>query len=225
MKPISTNARTATGRELFRDKPKKKPAPKTSDATIAIQRGEHGRYQVKSGYMSGEFVARAFPKAPSNARGLIAEATGETEEAAIAALHDIIDARETRRRADRRVDPQTGISIPSNEEYAEALDQVALTRPQRAMLTTLALAGDDGLTDAGLARSAGYKSRAAANRAFTNAGKLIANYLDVQTSSESRPNESGDAYFLGYRGPQRNEDDPGNWILHAEVRYAVRIGM
>lgn len=146
MTRFSTGLPTAAGRELFKDKPKKaKDTPR--DTPTAVQFGEHGRYQIKSGRLSGEFVARAFPKSPTNARGLIAEARGATEEAAVAALHDVIDAREIRRTEDRRVDPETGFSVPSTEEYAEALGHVALSRPQRAMLTALALADDDGLTD------------------------------------------------------------------------------
>ena len=50
------------------------------------------------------------------ARGLIAEASGATEEAAITALHEVIDARETRRTEGRRTDPRTGVSVPSTEE-------------------------------------------------------------------------------------------------------------
>ncbi|MDF0603166.1 hypothetical protein P1J78_20685 [Psychromarinibacter sp. C21-152] len=223
MTRFSTAAPTAKGHDLVNDKPKKKVAPKSSDTSAAIQLGEHGRYQIKSGRLSGEFVARAFPKAPSNARGLIAEAKGATQEAAIAALHDIIDAREIRRCADRRGDLQTGLTIPSNEEYAEAFGQVTLSRPQRAMLTALAFADDNGLTEMGLASAGGYKSCASANRAFAAAGMLIANYLNVEVSSESLPGETGGAIFLGYRYKRRNEDDPGNWVLHAEVRDTVRL--
>jgi hypothetical protein len=96
MNRYTTEARTATGRDLFKDKKKKKAKEVSSDIPTAIQLGEHGRYQIKSGRLAGEFVARAFPKPPTNARGLIAEARGASEEEAIAALHDVIDARETR---------------------------------------------------------------------------------------------------------------------------------
>lgn len=222
MTRFSTDARTATGRDLFKDKPKKKVAPKSSDTPSAIQLGEHGRYQIKSGRLSGEYVARAFPKPPTNARGLIAEARGATEEAAIAALHDVIDAREIRRTEDRRIDPETGFSVPSTEEYAEALGQVALSRPQRAILTALALAEDVGLSETRLANAAGYKSKASANRAFASAGLLIASYVSFGAGSIGVADEAEGTVLLGYRGEKRNDDDPGNWILRAEVRDAVR---
>lgn len=215
------NRSNATSRDPFKGMTKKAkaeaPAPRAP-----IQVSEHGRYQIKSGLLGGTYIARAFPKPPTQARGLIAEATGETEEAAIAALNDIIDARETRRVEDRRTDPGTGASVPSVEEYREALDHVALTRQQSAMLTALSLADPDGLTEARMANGAGYKSLASANRSLAAAGRLIATYL---SSDAAAPGVSGDlagSALLGFRGPQRTEKDPGNWILHPELREAIR---
>jgi hypothetical protein len=187
MTRFNTEARTATGRNLFKDKKKKKAPEGSSGTSPAVQLGEHGRYQIKSGRLSGEYVARAFPKPPTNARGLIAEARGATEEAAIAALHAVIDAREIRRTDDRRADPTTGFSVPSTEEFIEAVGQVALSRPQRAMLTALALADDEGLPEGRVASAAGYKSNASANRALASAGLLIANYLSLDATSRLEP--------------------------------------
>ncbi|MBF9036310.1 hypothetical protein HKCCE2091_18870 [Rhodobacterales bacterium HKCCE2091] len=200
----------------------KKHSERPSDMPSSVQLGEHGRYQIKSGRLSGEYVARAFPKPPTSARGMIAEARGATEEAAIAALHDAIDARELRRTDDRRSDPTTGQVVPSTEEFAEAVDQVALSRPQRAMLTALALADDEGLSEVRLASVAGYKSNVSANRALASAGLLIASYLSVEAYPNALASEQDGTMFLGYRGRQRNDDDPGNWILFPELREAVR---
>lgn len=218
---FGTEGRTATGRPLFKDKPKKaKDQPQ--DARSAVQLGEHGRYQIKSGRLAGEYVARAFPKPPTNARGMIAEARGATEEAAITALHNVIDAREIRRTEGRRIDPETGSAVPSTEEYAEAIAQVALSRPQRAMLTALALADGDGLTEMRIAYAAGYKSQASANRAFAAAGLLLASYLSIEVRSNGETSDLEGTVLLGFRGGQPNDEDPGNWILHPELREAVR---
>ncbi|MEM7730994.1 MAG: hypothetical protein AAF311_17355, partial [Pseudomonadota bacterium] len=215
MTRFNTEVRTATGREFFTDKKKKRVSERSSDTPSTIQLGEHGRYQIKSGRLSGEYVARAFPKPPTNARGMIAEAKGATEEAAIAALHDVIDARETRRTDERRADPTSGLAIPSIEEFSEAVAQVALSRPQRAMLTALALADDEGLSEPRVASAAGYKSNASANRALASAGLLIASYLSLEATPASAASDHDGTMFLGYRGRQRNDEDPGNWILHA----------
>ncbi len=216
---------SAASRDLFKGMTKKKDKETTKAAAPSILVGEHGRYQIKSGRLAGEYVARAFPKPPTKARGLIAEATGATEEAAIAALHEIIDARETRRTDERRTDTHTGVAVPSAEEYDEAIRQVALSQPQRAMLTALSLAGEDGLTDARMAKMAGYKSQTSANRSFAGAGLLIADYLSLDASSMNTSGNPEGTSLLGYRGETSSDEGPGNWILHAELRDAVRASL
>ena len=186
--------------------------------------GNIGRYQIKSGRLSGEYVARAFPKSSTNARGLIAEAKGATEEAAIAALHNVLDAREKRRADNRRVDELTGVPIPSAEEFREAVDQVSLSGPQRAMLTALAFADADGLTEMRLRSAAGYASYTSANRALAAAGQLIANYLSMDVDLDVVLEQPEGAMFLAYRGETGEDEDQGNWVLHAELRAAIRTG-
>src|SRR6056297_2353244 len=216
-------SRQNAGNDLFKGMTKKKVKDRNPDTPIAILVGEHGRYQVKSGRLAGEYVARAFPKPPTKARGMIAEATGATEEAAIAALHDLIDARETTRTDERRTDTHTGVAVPSVEEYVEAIRQVTLSGPQGAMLTALSLAGEDGLTEMRMANSAGYKSRSSANRSFAAAGLLIADYLSITPVETAGAGDPDGTSLLGYRGEASGETDSGNWILHAELREAVRV--
>lgn len=221
MKNFSTEARTATARDLFKDKPKKnKEVPKHVRSEVQIS--EHSRYQIKSGRLAGEYLARAFPKPQAEARGVIAEARGATRESAIAALHELIDAREIRRTGERRIDPETGSAVPSVEEYVEAIAEVALSRPQAAMLTALAVAGDDGLPDMQMAYATGYKSQASANRAFAATGLLLANYLSVELSTKAETSALDRTVLLGFRGARPAGDVPGNWILHHELREAVR---
>ncbi|SFC26431.1 hypothetical protein [Tropicimonas isoalkanivorans] len=221
-----TASQSDMGHDLFKGMAKSKTKTKErkqEKKAAAILVGEHGRYQIKSGQLAGEFIARAFPKPPTQSRGLIAEARGATEEAAIAALHDVIDARESRRTEERRTDSRTGSSVPSTEEYREAIGQIALSRPQRAMLMALSLAGEEGLTDARMAYAAGYKSQASANRSFASANLLIASYLSVETVSPGTETEG--TYLLGFRAEPRDEEDPGNWVLHPELREAVRVAL
>jgi hypothetical protein len=156
---------------------------------------------------------------------MIAEATGATEEAAILALHEVIDAREDRRTGERRRDPQNGVDVPSVEEYLEAVRQVTLSGPQRAMLTALSLADADGLTDARMAYAAGYKSEASAIKSFAAAGLLIADYLFAGSKDDDAPGTPDGAALLGFRGVTATGEDTGNWILHPELRQAVRLAM
>jgi len=213
---------SAAGRDLFKGMTRKKDKDTKKAAPPAILVGEHGRYQIKSGRLAGEYVARAFPKPPTKARGLIAEATGATEEAAIAALHEAIDARENRRTHERRTDTHTGVAVPSTEEYGEAIRQIALSQPQRAMLTALSLAGEEGLDDARMARLAGYKSQTSANRSFAGAGLLIADYLSLDLTTGDGSHTPEGTSLLGFRGEAASDEAPGNWVLYAELREALR---
>ncbi|MEL6828889.1 MAG: hypothetical protein AAFO63_02005 [Pseudomonadota bacterium] len=226
MSHSSTDTQSAAGHDLFKAMNKKKKTKDTKkEKSASIQVGEYGRYQIKSGFLAGKYIARAFAKPPTKARGLIAEASGETEEAAIMALHEAIDARESRRAEDRRTDPHTGASVPSIEEFTEALDHAALTRPQRAILTALSLADQEGLTEARMANGAGYSSLASANRSLARAGKLIAAYLSLEIVSHGTSTGLQGTSLLGFRGAPKDDKDPGNWILHPELRDAVRAAM
>ncbi len=196
-----------------------------SDRAPEVQTGEHGRYQIKSGRLQGTYVARAFPKPPTKARGLIAEATGNTEEAAVAALREVIDAQHSAQAAERRFDESLGQQVPSAEEFAEALNQVSLTRPQRAMLHNLSLAGAEGISDAKLAYSSGYKSPLSANRSLERAALLIADFLSADTATGEEHQTSAAASLLGYRAKSTSDEAEGNWILHEELRSAVRANM
>jgi hypothetical protein len=223
--PYLSRSRADAVQDPFRKMPKAKKSAEKPKEAPAILLGEHSRYQIKSGWLAGTFVARAFPKPPTTARGMIAEATGATEEAAISALHEVIDAREDRRTGERRRDPENGVDVPSVEEYLEAVRQVTLSGPQRAMLTALSLADEDGLTDARMAYAAGYKSEASANKSFAATGLLIAEYLFAGSQDDDAPGTPEGTALLGFRGVTATEEETGNWILHPELRQAVRLAM
>ena len=216
--------RSDAGRGVFKAMSKKPKANYTEkEAPMAIRMGEYGRYQIKSACVAGVYTARAFPMPPTKARGLIAEATGKTEEAAIAALHCVIDARETRRSEDRRTDPSTGTPVPTSDEYVEALNTVTLTKPQRAMMMALSLAEADGLTEERVAYAGGYKSTASAKKALASAGQMIAGYLSSETGSKAPSTNLDGIALIGFCGDPGHEEKPGNWILHPELRDALRI--
>jgi len=225
MTNLRTTGQSDSGHDLFKGMAKKKAKDTKKAVRQQVRMGEHSRYQIKSGLLAGEFVARAFPKSPSTARGLIAEATGDTEEAAIAALHDLIDARESQRVDARREDPRTGHPVPSVGEYIEAIGQVALTAPQRAILIALSLADPEGLNEPRLARAGGYKSQASAKRSFASAGQSIATYLASGTDSSGTISGSDGLSFLGFQEEPQDDEKTGNWILHPELRDAVRAAL
>jgi hypothetical protein len=193
------------------------------EAPMSIRMGAYGRYQIKSGYVAGVYTARAFPMPPTRARGLVAEGTGETEEAAIAALHSAIDAREIRRSEDRRTDLSTGTQVPTSDEYVEALNTVDLTKPQRAMLMALSLAKSDGMTAEKVANAGGYKSTTSANRALSSAGLMIAGYLSSETDLTGPSMNSDGRALIGHRIVSAHDTKLGDWIMHPELCAAMRI--
>ncbi|SLN71638.1 hypothetical protein TRL7639_04263 [Falsiruegeria litorea R37] len=216
--------RSDAGRDVFKGMSKKSKTKDTEKkAPMSIRVGAYGRYQIKSGYVAGVYTARAFPKPPTKARGLIAEATGKTEEAAIAALHSAIDEREVRRSESRRADPRTGTLIPTSEEYVEALNTVNLTRPQRTMVMALAQAEADGLAKVKVAAAGSYKSTTSAKKALASAGRMIVEYLSSETGSKV-PATSLDGFAsIGFCGDAEHQENPANWILHPELCAAIRI--
>jgi len=75
---------------------------KAYEMPAAITEEDYGNYLIKSGRLSGTYVARAFPKPPVKKKGLVAEASGKSEEAAIEALKIMIEERDAERTASRR---------------------------------------------------------------------------------------------------------------------------
>jgi hypothetical protein len=215
--------RTVPGDDVFKSPTgKKRKVQAKVEATPAVQVGAHGRYQIKSGWLGGTFVARAFPKPPARARALIAEAVGATEEAAIAALQAALDERETSRSGSRRTDVDTGTVIPSVAEYSEAIRQVDLSKQQRILLDAMSRANEDGLSEPRLAREAGYKSRMSVRRALASAGMLIADFLSIATVAGGSGKDLEGTSLIGHRGTAATEDAPITWILNSELREALR---
>ncbi|WP_420863302.1 hypothetical protein [Algirhabdus cladophorae] len=215
--------RSDAGRDVFKGMSKKSKVKETrKEAAMSIRVGEYGRYQIKSGRLAGAYGARAFPKPPTKARGLIAEATGETEEAAIIALHSAIDQREVRRAEDRRTDPHKGTQVPTSDEYVEALHSVNLTGSQRAMLMALSLKEADGLAQVKVADAGSYKSTTSANRALASVGRMIAGYLSWGTGSTGPSTGPDGSTLIGYRDVTEHDEKAENWIMHPELCAAIR---
>jgi len=205
---------------IIAPKPKAPPVQQIKRAdVVGIVEAEHDKYRIKAGQLGGVFVARAFPKPPTKAQGLIAEAEGETEEAAIAALKAKIEARDVRRKEVRRWDEHADVSVPNEEEFVEALRQTPLSRPQIAMLKAHVFARDKGLTMDQMARAAGYRSRDTAAKVFRKAGDLIADYLGIEVDGAA--NRDGAALLLAFKYIQ-GEDVPTVWVIHQELRDAVQ---
>jgi lambda repressor-like predicted transcriptional regulator len=201
------------------------PATKSRGTDVAgIIEEEHNKYLIKAGRLGGTYVARAFPKPPSKAQGVFAEAEGDSYQAAVAALKSVIEARDIQREAVRRWDENASVSVPNEEEYVEALYQTSLSRPQIAMLKAHSFARDEGMTLDQLARAAGYKSRETAGKVFRKAGDIIADYLGIDVTEDAVPGRDGATLILAFQYIQ-GEDVPTVWIMHPELRDAVQVAL
>lgn len=189
-----------------------------TDITSIIE-DEFGNYRIRAGRLSGNFVARAFPKPGSNSQGLMAEASGGSEEEAIDALKELLNDREAQRTAARRWEERSRISVPSSDEYIEAIRQTNLSANQRSMLKAHAIAGESGLTQAALMKAGGYKSKDTAIKVFARAGSLMGDFLGVEAPSDGDESRDGPARVLGFR--QEVADVSDVWILHEELRHAI----
>ena len=197
------------------------PQAKTSKIDAAsILEDEYGNYRIRAGRLSGNFVARAFPKVVNDNKGLMAEATGASEKEAIAALKILLDERGTQRVAARRWDQRSEISVPSTEEFTEALRQADLSEAQMAMLKTQAFAGGEGLTMAKLTHAAGYQSELTASRVYARAGALIADFLGVDFTTVETEDKKDAARVFGYV-EDGGVEEPALMVMHEEMRNAV----
>jgi hypothetical protein len=208
---------------VSKSKTKKKPSAagteiRAADAATIVE-DAFGNYLIRAGRLNGDFIARAFPATGSKSQGLIAEASGTSEADAIETLKENLRVRGTKRTEARRWEERSDISIPSKEEFIEALRHMKLTDSQLAMLKAHAVAGDDGMTLAALTRASGYKSEDTAMKALKRAGSLVGDFLGVKTRSGAEKDITDAREVLSYC---IEAETASVWVMHDELRHAVR---
>jgi hypothetical protein len=150
----------------------------------------------------------------------MAEAKGASETDAIEALKSLLSEREEGRSAARRWEARSDSSVPTQEEFIEALRQTSLSPSQRSMLKAEALAGEDGLVAVSIMNAGGYKSRDAAIKALSKAGILIADFIGLDLPDGDKEGTEPALGVLGYQSGAGN-DVPLHLVLHKELREAV----
>ncbi|MBT8417406.1 MAG: hypothetical protein KJO42_08185 [Silicimonas sp.] len=205
-------------------KSKNKKAGLTAIHQSAIVEDEFGNYRIRAGRLSGNFVARAFPKTGSRSQGLMAEVSAASEGEAIAELKRLLGDRDARRLAARRWEPRCHVSVPSKEEFTEALKQTKMSEAQLSMLKSHSLAGEAGMTMTALMKSAGYRSPSTAIKVIGRAGALIADFLHVELPPADAQVEGDAARVLSFC-ESRGEGSPQLWVMHDELRQAVSAAL
>ncbi|WP_147235149.1 hypothetical protein [Ruegeria sp. A3M17] len=182
---------------------------------------EYGKYLIKAGILSGNSVARAFPKPPAKTQAMIADAVGETPASAIDALKEVLEARDRNRSDQRRLEGNSGTLVPGEREYIEALRQIRFTPAQITILKALSIAGKEGLTVGQLSHAAGYTSREASIKVFKKIGLMVAEYLELDLPDPGTAQNDGAVQVLAFSHIE-GEDEPATWVMHQELRNAVR---
>ena len=197
--------------------------PKTRATGIGptpIVEDEFGNYKIRAGQLNGDFVARAFPKHSARSQGLIAEAKGTSEADAIEVLKSLLVERESNRTAARRWESRSDSSVPTPDEFLEALRQTSLSDAQRSILKAQAMAGEEGLVAGSIMNAGGYKSQDAAIKALAKAGVLMADFIGLELSANGKDGQATAIDVVGYR-KSTEADTPLHLVLHKELREAV----
>ena len=201
-------------------KKRKAVAGKKGVSAGSIVEDEFGNYKIRAGQLNGVFVARAFPRDSARSQGIMAESEGSSEEDAIAALKSLLAEREAERSGARRWEARSESSVPTQEEFLEALGQTALSDAQKSILKAHAIAGEDGLVAASIMSAGGFKSQSAAINALAKAGLLVAGFTGLELPAGNDDGLDPAIRVLGYRKPLES-DAPLHLILHEELRDAV----
>ncbi|MEL6101637.1 MAG: hypothetical protein AAFV87_10885 [Pseudomonadota bacterium] len=192
----------------------------TGAAVRGIVEDEFGNYKIRAGQLNGVFLARAFPRHSERSQGLVAEATGKSENDAIASLKSLLTKREEERATARRWEERSQSSVPTREEFFEALFQTNLSTAQQSILKAHALSGEDGLVAVSIMNAGGYKSQDAAIKALAKTGVLMADFIGLELPNSNIDLPEPAIRVLGYRKPMEN-DVPFHLVMHEELRDAV----
>ncbi|RBW62551.1 hypothetical protein DS906_02565 [Ruegeria sp. A3M17] len=152
---------------------------------------------------------------------MIADAVGETPASAIDALKEVLEARDRNRSDQRRLEGNSGTLVPGEREYIEALRQIRFTPAQITILKALSIAGKEGLTVGQLSHAAGYTSREASIKVFKKIGLMVAEYLELDLPDPGTAQNDGAVQVLAFSHIE-GEDEPATWVMHQELRNAVR---
>lgn len=181
---------------------------------------EFGNYRIRAGQLNGVFIARAFPKHSAKSQGLMAEARGSSESEAIAVLKQQLTKREDERTVSRRREARAKTTVPTKEEFLEALQQASLSTAQLSILKVHALAGEDGLGTIEIMNAGGYKSQAAALKSLAKAGMLMADFIGLESYGGDQDGPDSAINVIGFRDTSES-DATSRLVMHEELREAV----
>lgn len=187
--------------------------------TPKIVEEEYGRYIIKAGVVAGKVTARAFRRPPSAHKGIVAEASGETVDEAIAKVKVKLDEQKAEQQDSRRQCDKNLVFVPSVAEYRDALRMLSLSDKHVAMLRAHAAAGGRGLASHKIAAAAGYATSNAANSQYGSLGRQFAEHLDINLPAYPDGRTDFATSAIGHEGTP--EDGSFVWVMYDELRQAL----
>lgn len=173
----------------------------------------YGRYVIRTLEIGAKVKARAFL-----GRTAVADAEGDTYEAAVVNMQGVLDHRDAAQRAARKG------SIPTSDEFVDAFNRLdgKIGRHHWLMLKALYGAPDRTLTATEIAMAAGYDSHSTTNYHFGVLGKMLAEDLGYEPSRrDDGTTRWTSTLATGADLDVEREDGQWQWRMRDEVVEAL----
>jgi hypothetical protein len=173
----------------------------------------YGRYVIRTLLIGAKVKARAFV-----GRTAIADAEGDTHEAAVLNMKRVLDQRGAEQLAARKN------SIPTADEFVDAFNRLdgRIGRHHWLMLKALYRAPGRTLTATQIAAAAGYESHSTTNYHFGALGKMLAEDLGYEPSRRDDGTTRWTSTLAIGADPDADRDDgQWQWRMRDEVVDAL----
>lgn len=174
----------------------------------------YGRYVIRTLEIGGNVKARAFL-----GRTAVADAEGDTHEAAVLNMRQVLDRRGAEQLAAR------ANSIPSADEFVDAFNRLdeKIGRHHWLMLKALYEAPGRTLTATQIAAAAGYTSYATANNQFGLLSRMVAEDLEYHPAKRNDGTTMWTTALATGADPGTERDD-GQWQWRMRDEVADALG-
>ena len=183
---------------------------------------EHGRYRIVVGPLGGRPHARAFLKDGPKGK-IIADQDADSEEAALSAIIERLEAASEAERKARRHVVELNFDVPTPSEFVEAFIASDVFRKHGdavTILRTLMERGAQGGTNRALARATGKTDEGWSDLVLGTLGREIANYLNIELPIPTWDEREMSSYVLATR-LDRDDGGPIRRVIHPEVSEAL----
>lgn len=113
--------------------------------------------------------------------------------------------------------------VPTAEQYAKALEEIAMTVRQRAMLLFHFHAHNRTVTFTQLAQAGGYEDYATANLQYGKLGRTLGEELDMVFAKSLKRGQPFYSSAIGADNPFKSADSEYELVMHHELAKAIQL--